>query len=75
MPLSKASEARELSDEKLSDEILAIKKQLFQLRLQKATRQLDKPHQFKHTRHRLAQLLTVETQRKHAADKLAQAEK
>ena len=46
MPLPKVSEARELSDEKLSDEILAVKKQLFQLRLQKATRQLEKPHQF-----------------------------
>lgn len=69
MPLPKISEARDLSDEKLSDEILAVKKQLFQLRLQKATRQLDKPHQFRHARHRLAQLLTVETQRKQAAAK------
>lgn len=66
MPLPKVSEARDLSDEKLSDEILAVKKQLFQLRLQKATRQLDKPHQFRHARHRLAQLLTVENERKRA---------
>ncbi|MGI2903075.1 MULTISPECIES: 50S ribosomal protein L29 [Tolypothrichaceae] len=70
MPLPKISEARELSDEKLSDEILAVKKQLFQLRLQKATRQLEKPHQFKHARHRLAQLLTVETERKQKATEL-----
>ncbi|MBD2772472.1 50S ribosomal protein L29 [Iningainema tapete] len=67
MPLPKISEARELSDEELVLEILAVKKQLFQLRLQKATRQLEKPHQFKHARHRLAQLLTVETERKKAA--------
>lgn len=67
MPLTKISEARELSDEKLVEEIIAVKKQLFQLRLQKATRQLEKPHQFKHARHRLAQLLTVETERKRAA--------
>jgi large subunit ribosomal protein L29 len=66
MPLPKISEARELTDEKLSLEIVAVKKQLFQLRLQKATRQLDKPHQFAHTRHRLAQLLTVESERKRA---------
>ncbi len=66
MPLPKISEARDLSDEKLSDEILAVKKQLFQLRLQKATKQLDKPHQFRHARHRLAQLLTVENERKRA---------
>jgi len=75
MPLPKISEARELSDEKLSDEILAVKKQLFQLRLQKATRQLEKPHQFKHARHRLAQLLTVETQRKQKATELVKEEK
>ncbi|CEJ42707.1 50S ribosomal protein L29 [Umezakia ovalisporum] len=66
MPLPKISEARELSDDKLAEEIVAVKKQLFQLRLQKATRQLDKPHQFGHARHRLAQLLTVETERKRA---------
>ncbi|MEA5571897.1 50S ribosomal protein L29 [Calothrix sp. UHCC 0171] len=69
MPLPKISEARELSDERLAEEILAIKKQLFQLRLQKATRQLEKPHQFRHARHRLAQLLTVENERKRAAQK------
>ncbi len=68
MPLPKISEARELSDEKLAEEIVAVKKQLFQLRLQKATRQLEKPHQFRHARHRLAQLLTVEGERKRAAN-------
>jgi large subunit ribosomal protein L29 len=69
MPLPKISEARELSDERLVEEILAVKKQLFQLRLQKATRQLEKPHQFRHARHRLSQLLTVETERKKAVVK------
>ncbi len=69
MPLPKISEARELSDQQLDEQILAVKKQLFQLRLQKATRQLDKPHQFRHARHRLAQLLTVEGERKRAAVK------
>ncbi|MBD2137438.1 50S ribosomal protein L29 [Anabaena sp. FACHB-1237] len=67
MSLPKIAEARELSDEKLAEEIIAVKKQLFQLRLQKATRQLQKPHLFKHARHRLAQLLTVEGERKISA--------
>ncbi|BAZ52626.1 50S ribosomal protein L29 [Nostoc ellipsosporum NOK] len=75
MALPKISEARELSDEKLAQEIIATKKQLFQLRLQKATRQLDKPHQFRHTKHRLAQLLTVEGERKRAATQPPQEEK
>ncbi len=63
MPFSKVSEIRELTDEELQDQIIEIKKQLFDLRFQKATRQLEKTHQFKHTRHRLAQLLTVERER------------
>ncbi|MEI6442377.1 MAG: 50S ribosomal protein L29 [Nostocales cyanobacterium ELA583] len=67
MPLSKISAARELDDERLGEEIVAVKRQLFQLRLQKATRQLEKPHQFKHARHRLSQLLTVEGERNRAA--------
>ncbi len=63
MPLPKIEEARNLSDQELEAEIIAVKKQLFDLRFQKGTRQLDKSHQFKHARHRLAQLLTVERER------------
>jgi len=35
MPLPKISEARNLSDEELAQAIIDVKKQLFQLRLQK----------------------------------------
>ena len=63
MALPKIEDARQLSDEELADEILDLKRQLFQLRLQKATRRLEKPHLFKHARHRLAQLLTLERER------------
>jgi large subunit ribosomal protein L29 len=63
MPLPKIEEVRDLNDQELSDRIVATKKELFQLRFQKATRQLEKPHQFKHLRHRLAQLMTLETER------------
>jgi large subunit ribosomal protein L29 len=64
MALPKISEARSLNDEELNEQITAVKKQLFQLRLQKATRQLEKPHMFRHAKHRLAQLLSVEHERK-----------
>lgn len=74
MPFPKIQDARNLSDQELADEILAVKKQLFNLRLQQATRRLEKPHQFKHARHRLAQLMTVETERKKAAVADSQAE-
>jgi large subunit ribosomal protein L29 len=66
MALSKIEEARKSSDKELDDEIVALKRQLFELRLQQATHRLEKPHQFKHLKHRLAQLLTVETERQAA---------
>ncbi len=63
MPLPKIADVRELSDDALAEEILASKRRLFELRFQQATRRLEKNHLFKHTRHRLAQLLTVERER------------
>ena len=63
MALSKIEEARQLNDDDLSEQILEIKKQLANLRLLKATGRLEKPHEIRHTRHRLSQLLTVEKER------------
>jgi large subunit ribosomal protein L29 len=64
MALSKIEDARSLSDEELPKAIAEAKQELFQLRFQKATRQLDKQvHQFKHVRHRLSQLMTVQRER------------
>jgi large subunit ribosomal protein L29 len=63
MPLPKINEIRDLSDQDLEEQIIAVKRQLFELRFQKGTRRLEKSHQFKHTRHRLAQLMTIERQR------------
>lgn len=63
MALPKIEDARKLSDEELATEIVAAKRQLFELRLKQATQQLEKTHEFKHTRHRIAQLLTVERER------------
>lgn len=69
MALPKIAEVRELNDDEIADEILASKKKLFELRLQQATRRLEKTHEFKHTRHRLGQLLTVERERQIAPKK------
>jgi len=71
MALPKIDEVRDLSDQELEEQIIAVKRQLFELRFQKGTRRLEKPHQFKHNRHRLAQLMTVEWERqqqKHQAE-------
>ena len=64
MSMPKIADIRSLSDQDLSDEILAVKKELFELRLQQATRQLTQPHLIKITKHRMGQLLTIETERK-----------
>lgn len=63
MPLPKIEDVRKLSDQELAEEILATKRKLFDLRFQQATRRLEKSHEFKHTRHRMAQLLTIERER------------
>lgn len=64
MALSNIREARSLGEEELLNAIAETKRELFQLRFQKATRQLDKQvHQFKHLRHRLSQLMTVQRER------------
>ncbi|MDG2989627.1 50S ribosomal protein L29 [Candidatus Synechococcus calcipolaris G9] len=67
MALTKIADLRELDDQAIADQIVDLKKQLFNLRFQKATRQEVKPHQFKHLRHTLAQLLTLEQERQSSA--------
>jgi large subunit ribosomal protein L29 len=64
MALSKMTDIRALSDQEVADGIVAIKRELFELRLQQATNRLEKTHQFKHARHKLSQLMTVENERK-----------
>lgn len=64
MALSKAKELRKLSDDELSTEISNLKRELFDLRFQQATRQMETGfHQFKHARRKLAQLMTIERER------------
>ena len=69
MALSKAADLRQLSDEDLTAEIAKVKRALFDLRFKKATRQIEKGfHEFKHSRRKLAQLMTIERERQIAAD-------
>jgi len=75
MALPNISDVRALNDEEIAEEILAVKRQLFELRLQKATRRLEKTHEFTHAKHRLAQLLTVESERLHSQGKAKAANK
>jgi large subunit ribosomal protein L29 len=63
MALPKIQDQLQFTDAEIESEILALKRKLFELRLQKATRREVKSHQFKHIRHQLAQLMTIERQR------------
>nr|QQP22418.1 ribosomal protein L29 [Cryptophyta sp. CCMP2293] len=56
-------ELKELDDTQVGQSILNYKKELFDLRLQKATRQSFKSHNFKHLKRKISQLLTIERQR------------
>ncbi len=68
MALVKVKELRALSDEDLKTAITQTKRELFDLRFQKATRQIETGfHQFKHNRRKLAQLMTIERERELAA--------
>ncbi len=68
MALTKVTEIRALSDEEITTEITRIKRELFDLRFRKATRQMETGfHQFPHTRRQLAQLMTIQRERQLAA--------
>ncbi len=56
---SKAAELRELPDEELVDRIESAKEELFNLRFQLATGQLDNPTRLKAVRHDVARIATV----------------
>nr|WDB00720.1 ribosomal protein L29 [Cavernulicola chilensis] len=63
MSLPKIDEVRKLTNEQITEEILLSKKQIFDLRLKKNTRQSFTPHLFRHANHRLSQLFTVRKER------------
>ena len=60
MSFPKMDEIKTLNESDLENEILNIKKELFKLRLYRGTKQSFKSHQFKHQKHRLAQLLMIQ---------------
>ena len=59
MPQTKAKELRELPDEELLDRVESLKEELFNLRFQFATGQLDNPMRIKQVRHDIARVLTL----------------
>jgi large subunit ribosomal protein L29 len=59
----KTAELRELPEEELHVRLDSAKEELFNLRFQLATGQLDNPMRIKEVRHTIARILTVLTER------------
>ena len=62
-----AADVRSLSDSDIHEQIDGLRRELFQLRFQQATRQLASTHRFKEVRIKLAQLMTVQSERQRSA--------
>jgi large subunit ribosomal protein L29 len=67
----KASEIRELSQEERLQKVDELKQQLFNLRFQHETGQLENPQKLKQTKHDIARMKTIINQeaRKNKAEK------
>jgi large subunit ribosomal protein L29 len=59
MPQPKAKDLRELPEEDLFERVESLKEELFNLRFQFATGQLDNPMRLKQVRHDMARMLTI----------------
>jgi large subunit ribosomal protein L29 len=63
MKLKKIEEIKKIDIKEIQSDIISLKKELFELRIKKGTRQTFKPHLIKLNRHRLNQLISVEYQK------------
>jgi large subunit ribosomal protein L29 len=61
--MTKPAELRDLPDVELRSRLEAAKEELFNLRFQLATGQLDNPMRIKTVRHEVARIMTVLTER------------
>lgn len=64
----KAKNLRELTDEELNEKLAAYKEELFNLRFQLATGQLDNPRRIRDVRKNIARCKTILRQREIAAE-------
>ncbi len=59
----KANELRDMTDEELDEKMRETRKQLFNLRFQHATGQLDNPRKLRLVRQDIARIMTVQNER------------
>jgi len=63
----KANELRDMSDDELIERMRETRKQLFNLRFQHATGQLDNPRKLRLVRQDIARIMTVQGERERVA--------
>ncbi|MEO1656915.1 MAG: 50S ribosomal protein L29 [Pseudomonadota bacterium] len=63
-----AERIRDLSDDQLTDELLALKKEQFNLRFQGASGQLEKSSRVKEVRRDIARVKSIQAQRRKDTD-------
>lgn len=60
----KISSLREMSVEKLSEELIALRREFFNLRMKRSSGEQIKSHQFSKTKRNIARILTLLTEMK-----------
>ena len=68
----KVNEIRELSTEEIQDKLVETKQELFNLRFQQATGNLEKPSRLRELRHTVARMKTVLKEREDANESVAE---
>ena len=63
----KSKELREMSDDQLSEELLKLRREQFNLRMAQASGQATKPDQFTKVRRDVARLKTVQSEQRRQA--------
>ena len=66
--MTKVGEFRDRSDDQLSDELIKLKKEQFNLRFQRASGQLENTARFRVVRHDIARIMTVQSARASGAE-------
>jgi large subunit ribosomal protein L29 len=69
--VTRPSELRDLPEDELEARLDSSKEELFNLRFQLATGQLDNPMRIKQVRHDIARIMTVLTERRLAPEETA----
>ena len=66
---AKAADMRTKTDDQLSEALVDLKREQFNLRFQAATNQLERPARIKEVRRAIAQIKTLQTERTRSAAK------